>query len=133
MCLSGIIMTDLAPLPLIDFANASEERSESRPDPKALLAGDPQHVVRNFFADSTGQMFAGEWQSTSGRWRVRYTENEFCYITRGRVRIEGGGQSWTFSAGSAFVLPAGFIGVWEVIEPVTKLYVIFEGRNTAAR
>lgn len=130
MCLSGIVMTDLSPLPLIDFADASEERSESRPDAKAVLAGDPRQVARNFFSDSTGQMFAGEWQSTRGRWRVRYTENEFCYLTRGRVRIEGGGQTWTFSAGSAFVLPAGFIGVWEVLEPVTKLYVIFEARKT---
>jgi uncharacterized cupin superfamily protein len=67
------------------------------------------------------------WESTPGRWRVRYSENEFCHITRGKVRIEDdAGRSWTFEAGDSFVIPAGFAGIWKVIEPLSKLYVIFE-------
>ncbi len=31
-----------------------------------------------------------------------------------------------FSAGASFVIPAGFNGVWEVLEPTAKLYVIYE-------
>ena len=31
-----------------------------------------------------------------------------------------------FAAGASFVIPAGFRGVWEVLEPTSKLYVIYE-------
>ncbi|MGH8187510.1 MAG: cupin domain-containing protein, partial [Steroidobacteraceae bacterium] len=57
----------------------------------------------------------------------RYTENEFCHLTRGRIRIEDGrGTHWTFTAGDSFVIPAGFSGTWQVLEPTAKLYVIYE-------
>jgi uncharacterized cupin superfamily protein len=39
------------------------------------------------------------------------------------------GQRWQFGAGAAFVVPAGFEGTWEVIEPCTKFYAIFEART----
>ena len=53
---------------------------------------------------------------------MRYTENEFCHITRGRVRIEdGAAQRWTFAAGDSFVIPAGFAGVWDVLEPTAQV------------
>ncbi len=58
---------------------------------------------------------------------MRYTENEFCHLTRGRIRIaDASGQQWTFKAGDSFVIPAGFAGTWEVLEPTAKLYVIYE-------
>ena len=127
MCLASIVMTDVAPTSIVHFATAPAEVTHSAPGPERLLSGDPKQVVRNFFSDATGQFFAGVWESTPGRWRVSYTEDEFCCITRGRVRIEDGrGASWTFAAGDAFVIPAGFIGVWEVLEPTAKFYAIFE-------
>ena len=127
MCLASIVMTDVASTSIVHFATAPAEVTHSTPAPERLLSGDPRHVVRNFFSDATGQFFAGVWESTPGRWRVRYTEDEFCCITRGRVRIEDQrGASWTFAAGDAFVIPAGFAGVWEVLEPTSKFYAIFE-------
>ena len=99
----------------------------SRPSPDRLLDGQPEQVARNFFSDSTGQFFAGVWESSAGRWRVSYTENEFCHITRGRVRIEDSQRHCTRIHRRRFIRhPAGFTGIWQVLEPMSKLYVIFE-------
>jgi uncharacterized protein len=105
------------------------EPEVSEPTPDRLLSGTPELAVSNFFTDSTQQFFAGRWAATRGKWRVRYTENELCVMTAGRVVIEGaGGERHTFVAGDAFVIPAGFSGTWEVIEDCAKVYAIFEAR-----
>jgi uncharacterized cupin superfamily protein len=58
---------------------------------------------------------------------VRYSEHEFCHVLAGRMRIQSpDGSEWTFGAGDSFVVPAGFEGVWEVLEDSVKLYAIFE-------
>jgi uncharacterized cupin superfamily protein len=121
-------MTETRSTPaIVSFATSAAETSVSKPPPDRVLSGDPQHTARNYFSDTTGQLFAGVWESTPGRWRVTYTENEFCHITHGTVTIEAtDGTRCSFTAGDSFVIPAGFSGVWHVIEPLRKLYVIFE-------
>lgn len=127
MCLASIVMTEASTPQILDFASAKPEASVSRPPPDRLIAGTPQHTARNYFSDTTGQFFAGVWESTPGKWRVRYTENEFCHITAGAVTIEDGcGGRWSFKTGDSFVIPAGFAGTWQVLAPLRKLYVIFE-------
>ncbi len=92
-----------------------------------LLEGAPVTRVSNYFSDSTQQFFAGKWAATRGKWRVRYTENELCVMTAGKVTIESdSGERRTFVAGDAFVVPAGFSGTWEVVEDCSKIYAIFE-------
>ena len=101
------------------------ERAELTPE--RLIAGNPELQVRNFFTDTTQQFFAGRWAATRGKWRVRYTENELCVMTAGRVVIESAsGERSTFGPGDAFVVPAGFSGTWEVLEDCAKIYAIFE-------
>jgi hypothetical protein len=108
----------------------SLEPDSSTPSPDRLLAGRPEQHVWNHFTDSTQQFFAGRWASTRGKWRVRYTENELCHLTTGRIRIASDdGKAWTFAAGETFVVPAGFEGTWEVIEDCTKLYAIFQSMH----
>ncbi|MDB6089289.1 MAG: transcriptional regulator [Gammaproteobacteria bacterium] len=100
------------------------------PAPERLLAGNPEHRVWNHFTDSTQTFFAGRWSATPGKWRVRYTENELCVLTSGRVVITSeSGESGTFGPGDAFVIPAGFAGTWEVLEECSKIYAIFEPRT----
>lgn len=92
-----------------------------------LLAGKPTTRVSNYFSDPTQQFFAGRWSATRGTWRVRYTENELCVMTAGRVVIESdAGERMAFAAGDSFVVPAGFSGSWEVVEECSKIYAIFE-------
>jgi uncharacterized cupin superfamily protein len=103
------------------------ESAASEPAADRLLAGKPVTRVSNYFVDSTQQFFAGHWTATRGKWRVRYTENELCVMTAGRVVIENeSGQRNTFVCGDAFVIPAGFCGTWEVLEDCSKIYAIFE-------
>src|SRR6201996_5063102 len=79
-----------------------------------LVAGNPVTRVANYFSEPTQQFFAGRWSATRGKWRVRYTENELCVMTAGRVVIESeAGERQVFSTGDAFVVPAGFSGTWE--------------------
>lgn len=95
-----------------------------------LISGKPVTRVSNYFSDSSQQFFAGRWSATRGKWRVRYTENELCVMTAGRVVIESeSGARSAFAAGDAFVVPAGFSGTWEVLEDCSKIYAIFEAKG----
>ena len=95
-----------------------------------LLSGNPEQRIANHFGDDSNQFFSGVWSSTPGKWRIRYTESEFCCLTRGRVALENlAGQRWEFGPGAGFVVPAGFEGSWEVLEECTKFYAVFEART----
>ena len=103
----------------------------SEPPADRLIAGTPELRVQNYYTDGTQQFFAGRWAATRGKWRVRYTENELCVMTAGRVVITSdSGEHMSFGAGDAFVVPAGFSGTWEVLEDCAKIYAIFEPTRT---
>jgi uncharacterized protein len=114
---------------IVDFRSKLDPETTS-PAPERLIAGSPRQSIANFFSDSTQQFHSGIWSSTRGKWRIRYTESEFCCLTRGRVVLENSsGQRWEFGAGEGFVVPAGFEGTWEVVEDCTKFYALFEART----
>jgi len=99
-----------------------------------LVSGNPVTRVSNYFNDRSQQFFAGRWSATRGKWRVRYSENELCVMTAGRVVIESdSGERGTFGPGDAFVVPAGFAGTWEVLEDCSKIYAIFEPATLIAK
>ncbi len=109
--------------------DAPLEPDVSVPAADRVLAGSPEHRVWNYFTDDTQTFFAGRWSGTRGKWRVRYTENELCVMTAGRVVITSDlGERSAFGPGDAFVIPAGFSGTWEVLEDCAKVYAIFEPR-----
>jgi uncharacterized cupin superfamily protein len=115
--------------PRIISFNAAVEAQRSVPQAERLLAGDPEVSVWNHYTEETGQFFAGVWAATRGRWVVRYTEHEFCHLLAGRVVLTSEeGERWEFGRGDSFVVPAGFVGTWEVVEECRKLYAIFEPR-----
>jgi len=114
---------------IVDFRSKTDA-DESSPAADRLLAGDPRQQIRNYFSDSTQQFHSGVWSSTRGKWRIHYSESEFCALTRGRVALENlAGERWEFGPGEGFVVPAGFVGTWEVIDECTKFYAIFEART----
>ncbi len=99
----------------------------ANPAPDRILAGIPRTRVSNQYSDPRQQFHCGLWSSTSGKWRVHYTEHELCVLIEGRVRLESvGGERYEFKAGDAFVVPAGFEGSWEVAEPCKKWYAVYE-------
>ena len=95
--------------------------------PSDVIAGAPRTRTLNYYTDPTGGFFAGVWESTPGKWRVSYSENEFVALLSGKVVLTADGDApETFVAGDAFVIPAGFVGSWETVEPVRKLYAIYQ-------
>jgi uncharacterized protein len=116
--------------PKIVILDRFQTGESASPSPENILAGIPRTRVSNQYTDASGEFFCGIWTSTSGKWRVRYTEHEFCVIIEGRVRIEStAGEKHEFKAGDAFVVPAGFVGIWEVTEPCKKWYSVFEPKS----
>src|SRR5580658_8325696 len=106
-------MTDVPRIVVLDRNRSGDA---ANPAPEKILAGIPRARVSNQYADSSQQFFCGLWSSSVGKWRVKYTEHEFCVLIEGRVRIESvSGEKYELRAGDAFVVPAGFEGVWEVI------------------
>ena len=93
-----------------------------------LVSGTPMQAVANTYSDAGNAFHCGVWEGEVGAWRVQYTEHEFCHLLSGRVRLhdDAGGDAVVLEAGQSFVVPAGFSGVWEVLEPARKLYAIYE-------
>lgn len=111
---------------IVDFREAVPAE-ESAPAADAVMSGTPRTTVRNHYTDPSSQFFAGEWSSSVGKWRVKYTECEFCHLLEGEVVLAADdGREWRFRAGDAWVIPAGFGGTWETVRPARKRYAIFE-------
>lgn len=114
---------------VVMFAGAKSPVEAFVPAAEKVLAGQPAQTVANHYSDASNQFHSGEWTGEPGTWKVNYSEHEFCYVTRGRIRmIDEGGEATEVKAGDAFVIPAGFKGTWQVLESAHKFYVIFEPR-----
>ncbi|MGI2174612.1 cupin domain-containing protein [Shewanella ulleungensis] len=91
------------------------------------ITGNPLQSVQNHFESPCKQFNVGVWQSEAGSWNVSYSEYEYCDILEGSSIItDSQGHNLTVKTGDKFVIPAGFIGTWEVIEHCKKIYVMFE-------
>jgi len=78
------------------------------------LSGECEQSVELHYSDPTGQFHAGLWSGV-------------CTLLEGHVRLLGDdGSVADIRAGQHFVIPAGFEGVWEVLEPAKKTFAVFE-------
>jgi len=109
---------------IIRFETDAPEPEKGRPG--NVIAGDPETTTHNYFTDPSGRFFSGIWESTPGKWTVDYKEDEFVYLIAGRARLtDADGHGETFGPGSAFLIPSGFRGSWETLEPLKKYYAVF--------
>ncbi len=112
---------------IIRIAHHSNGHAPEPIEAARLLTGSPQQIVANAYSDPGNAFHCGVWEADVGSWRVTYTEHEFCHVLAGRIRLRGNdGSDVTVQTGDSFVIPAGFAGVWEVLEPARKLYAIYE-------
>ncbi len=103
---------------IVDFNQANTAAERYRPAQEKVLKGDPEQTVLLTFHCPCGQMSAGVWEGEVGQWKVNYTEHEYCEIVQGvSVLRDAEGNAKTLRAGDRFVIPAGFSGTWEVLEP----------------
>ncbi|MET0291740.1 MAG: cupin domain-containing protein [Steroidobacteraceae bacterium] len=111
----------------IDFDGPFADAEPYRPASDRILAGDPVQRVWNLFSSADGRFHSGLWACERGKWRVVFTESEFCHLLEGVIVVTSeDGAVHRYEAGDAFVSPAGFTGIWEVLEPARKRYAIYE-------
>lgn len=123
-------------MPMTDLSRfglpVSGEAELSHPKPERLIAGNPQRETWNAIESPLGaakSLYSGVWRSEAGHWRIAMgpTEQEVFTVLEGRCRVHsdaGGFQE--AGPGQAIHIPAGFTGSFEVLEKLTKTYVICE-------
>lgn len=111
------------------FNRPEVEPTVDYPRPDRLVAGNPRRLTWSHFENPTGEVSAGIWSCEQGAWRIAFAadKDEFFAVIEGHVRLhEADGAVVDVRAGEAAVIPAGFHGVFEVIEPVRKYFVVVE-------
>jgi uncharacterized protein len=96
-------------------------------DSDKLIDGNPRQTVWLEYTDASGRFLVGTWESEVGKWSVSYTEEEYFRVLAGRsVIIAEDGETVEVCSGASMVIPRGFRGTWEVLEPTRKTFVIYE-------
>lgn len=109
------------------FTGATTQPELDRPHPDRLVSGNPNRTTWNHYEDSG--VSAGLWECEVGSWRIAFAEDkdEFFHVLKGRIRItDVDGVAKEFRPGDSCVIPCGFTGLFEVLEPVKKHYVFVE-------
>jgi uncharacterized cupin superfamily protein len=114
---------------ITEFRRQSPAPETDHPLEERRLAGNPQRTTWNHFTSASGEINAGIWACEKGSWRIAFaaTKDEYFYVLEGRCRIiDEQGHAAEAGPGDAMVIPAGFKGVFEVVEAMRKHYVIVE-------
>jgi len=91
--------------------------------PPKAIGGELDITDALHFTSADKSFTVGIWESSPGKFHAVYEEDEFYYMIQGRVVIaDRQGNGRTFHPGDCIVVPAGFIGTWEVLEPTKKFY-----------
>ena len=101
------------------------------PRPERLVRGNPRRETWNVWDDAlpAGRVYSGVWRCEPGRWRIAMgaTERELFTVVAGRCRVhDSHGGFEEAGPGEAILIPPGFTGEFEVLEAVTKTYLITE-------
>ena len=114
---------------LIDFSSAASAPSFDHPKPERLVSGNPLRTTWEHYANPSGEISCGLWACEIGAWRIAFDErsDEYFHVLEGRIRIsDEQGHAHEFGPGDACVIPAGFTGTFEVLQPVQKQYVMIK-------
>ena len=130
---NGAMSEHLSKLPrLIKLSPAPEGVPEiDHPKPERLIRGNPMRETWNLVTDdlSAGQVYCGVWRCEPGHWRIAMgpTERELFTVLSGRCRVhDDQGHFEEAAAGEGIYIPPGFQGAFEVLETLTKTYMICE-------
>jgi uncharacterized cupin superfamily protein len=121
-------------IPLIDFAGPFDAPVQDRPAAERCPGPPPLRSTWSRYQAEDAGLDCGVWASEPGAWRIAFHagRHEYFYVLSGRIRITADdGAAREFGPGEACVIPAGFAGVFEVLEPTRKHYVMID-RNAPA-
>jgi uncharacterized cupin superfamily protein len=107
------------------------EPAHDRPRPERLLQGNPLRETWNRVEQAlpAGQVYCGVWRCEPGHWRIAMgpTERELFTVLQGRCRVHDAlGGAEDVGPGEGLYIPPGFDGSFEVLEHLTKTYMIAE-------
>ncbi len=109
---------------LLKFPPPEGEFAAAFPAGWRCVAGTPQARALRYYTAPDGSVLAGHWSCTEGVFEVAYDKWEFCHLISGRCRITpSGAPPVELGPGDGFILESGFVGHWEVLEPMTKHFV----------
>jgi uncharacterized cupin superfamily protein len=114
---------------IVRFDQPLEAGSHDRPRPDRLQSGNPLRETWALYASADGQTTAGIWACEVGRWRIQFppTKEEYFFVLEGHVRLhDAQGGHTDVRAGQGAMIPAGFEGAFEVLQPVRKHFVVVE-------
>ena len=102
-----------------------------RPKPERLIRGNPLRETWNRVDEAlpAGRVYCGVWRCEPGHWRIAMgpTERELFTVVSGRCRVhDARGGFEEAGPGEGLYLPPGFVGEFEVLEHLTKTYMIAE-------
>lgn len=120
---------------IIHFSQQNTTPEIDYPRPERRLQGVPKRTTWNHFTNPGGEVFAGVWACEVGSWRIEFGEHEdeFFFVTEGRCRItDTEGKACEAGPGESLLIPAGFKGVFEVLEPMQKHYMIVDRKITTS-
>ncbi len=117
-------MIDIMPMKL--SGKGAPRPEKGKPDPAKLIAGKYVTTTWNHFTGENDRLYCGVWESTPGKVNVSYDEWEFCHIISGVCELQAAGsrKKHHFKKGDAFIIPAGFKGIWTTMVKLRKHYVI---------
>ena len=76
------------PIPkVISFQDPLPEPQRYRPQADRILSGDPTQAATNLFQSADGRFKSGIWEAQPGKWRVVFTESEFCHLLAGVIVV----------------------------------------------
>ena len=104
----------------------------STPPPLAmLLTPVPVQHAHEYFADATGQLTIGVWDTTGyTRKLIDFPRHELMHLIEGSVTmIDDEGREQTFTAGDTFFVPMGTPNSWNSKGYLRKIFVIFQPRG----
>ena len=123
---------DRVPPRLIKLSSEPDGIAEQdHPQPERLIRGNPLRETWNLVTGdvSAGQVYCGVWRCEPGHWRIAMgpSERELFTVMAGRCRVhDEQGHFEEAGVGEAIYIPPGFAGAFEVVETLTKTYMICE-------
>ena len=112
-------------------AHPADTPTLDHPKPERLIRGNPLRETWNRVDEAlpAGRVYCGVWRCEPGHWRIAMgpTERELFTVVSGRCRVhDARGDYQEAGPGEALYLPPGFVGEFEVLEHLTKTYMIAE-------
>jgi uncharacterized cupin superfamily protein len=113
----------------ISFRDPAPNATIDHPRPDRLISGNPCRQTWLRHEDPKLGFYCGEWACEVGAWRIEYgaRESELFTVVSGQIRIcDNEGNARDYGPGDTCVIPCGFAGSFEVLEPCRKIFAIID-------